>query len=592
LIRKIIQLIEPKEFKKFLLLIFLFILLGFVEVVGVGSIIPFLNSLSYSDIEESDRLTQFLYAFFNPKDYKEFLLITGSLVIFLLITSNFLRAYVLWFTSYFVWNNQATMSVNLLGNILNKPYANFLLENSAEYSKDVLAETQNFISGLLLPLLTIISQSVICFAIILALGIYDLKASLIAISSIVSIFGIFFLIINKPIQREGASRFKSTNARFKVVDESLSSIKLLKLLNKEDYFVSLLKKPSYDFASAMAFQTFTKSLPRYVFEVVAFGGVILIALVNLFYGKNINDVITLVGLFAFAGYRLLPSMSQLYEAFNNLTFNNVVLERLHEQSLSEEEKLDDKRILELANEEPEYLFNNVSFSYDNASSKVLKNINLTLKGPSYIAIVGTTGSGKSTILDILLGLLEPTEGEVKLNGKNIQNYRKGELASLVGYVPQEIYLIDDTIKSNIAFGIDDGDVDFERLENAAKLANIHDFIIDNFENGYLSVVGERGTKLSGGQVQRIGIARALYNKPKVVILDEGTSNLDQITESEVIENLINNPDTNLLITVAHRLKTITKCDEIIILNNGSIQDIGTYDKLRKNSKLFKGMLEI
>ena len=219
-------------------------------------------------------------------------------------------------------------------------------------------------------------------------------------------------------------------------------------------------------------------------------------------------------------------------------------------------------------------------------------MNLTLKGPSYIAIVGTTGSGKSTILDILLGLLEPTEGEVKLNGKNIQNYRKGELASLVGYVPQEIYLIDDTIKSNIAFGIDDGDVDFERLENAAKLANIHDFIIDNFENGYLSVVGERGTKLSGGQVQRIGIARALYNKPKVVILDEGTSNLDQITESEVIENLINNPDTNLLITVAHRLKTITKCDEIIILNNGSIQDIGTYDKLRKNSKLFKGMLEI
>jgi ATP-binding cassette, subfamily B, bacterial PglK len=591
LIKKIIQLIEPQEFKKFLLLIFLFILLGFVEVVGVGSVIPFLNSLSYSDIEESDRLTKFLYALFNPEDYKEFLLITGSLVIFLLITSNFLRAFVLWYTSYFVWNNQATMSINLLRNILNKPYANFLSENSAELSKDVLAETQNFISGLLLPLLTIISQSVICFAIIVALGIYDLKVSLIAISSILFIFGIFFIVINKPIQRKGVSRFQSTNARFKIVDESLSGIKLIKLLNKEDYFVNLLRKPSYDFASAMAFQTFTKSLPRYVFEVIAFGGVILLALVNIYYGNNINEVITIVGLFAFAGYRLLPSMSQLYQAFNDLTFNNIVLERLLEQGLSKANNIESKKIVDLGVELPEYSFENVSFSYEGTSTKVLKDININVSGPIYLAIVGSTGSGKSTFIDILLGLLEPTDGKVLLNGNDVNHYKKGELSDLIGYVPQDIYLVDATIKQNIALGFNEEEIDQDNIERAAKLANIHDFIIENFDDGYESNVGERGVKLSGGQIQRIGIARALYNKPKIVILDEGTSNLDQITESSVISSLINDQYTHILISVAHRLKITTKCDNILVFNNGKIEDMGTYKELSESNLIFKSMIE-
>ena len=170
-----------------------------------------------------------------------------------------------------------------------------------------------------------------------------------------------------------------------------------KLLNKEDYFVNLLRKPSYDFASAMAFQTFTRSLPRYVFEVVAFGGVILIALVNLYLGNNINEVITIVGLFAFAGYRLLPSMSQLYQAFNNLTFNNIVLERLHQQGISKEVKNDDKKVLTLSIDDlPEYSFENVSFTYEEGSSVFLNNINLNLSGPIHLAIVGSTGSGKST----------------------------------------------------------------------------------------------------------------------------------------------------------------------------------------------------
>ena len=489
----------------------------------------------------------------------------------------------------FVWNNQATMSVNLLRKFLNKPYSDFSLENSAELSKDVLAETQSFISGLLLPLLTIISQSVICLAILIALGLYDLKASLIAVSSIVIIFGIFFIVIHKPIQREGSIRFESTNARFKIVDESLSGIKLIKLLNKEDYFVNLLRKPSYDFASAMAFQTFTRSLPRYVFEVVAFGGVILIALVNLYFGNNINEVITIVGLFAFAGYRLLPSMSQLYQAFNNLTFNNIVLDRLHQQGISKEVKNDDKKVLTLGDDLPEYSFENVSFTYEEGSS-VLNNINLNLSGPIHLAIVGSTGSGKSTFLDILLGLLEPTTGEILLNGHNIQHYKKEDLSNLVGYVPQDIYLIDDTIKRNIAIGLDEEDIDLSKIISAAKLANIHDFIIENFEEGYEATVGERGVKLSGGQVQRIGIARALYNNPRVVILDEGTSNLDQATESSIITNLTNNPSTHILITVVHRLKITSACDNILVFNAGKIEDIGSYEELKENNHTFKNMI--
>lgn len=592
MIKKIIELIEPGQVKKFISLNLLFILLGFVEIIGVGSIIPFLNSISYSSIEESDNLTKFLYELIDPSSYKDFLIITGSIVLTMLVLSNFLRALVSWFTSYFVWENQAKMSIRLLGYILNRPYEVFSKENSADISKDVLVETQNFVVGLLLPVLTIISQVVICLSILVALFYFDPYVAFLATGSIFLVFGIFYTLVHKPLQRRGAERFESTNLRFKIVDEAFSGIKLIKLLNKEDYFVDLIKKPSYEFASAMAFQTFQKRLPRYVFEVIAFGAVVLVALFNIYRGDNISDIITVIGLFAFAGYRLLPSISQIYAAINNLTFNSAVLERLYEQrTLKKLDKLEKKNKNQLTDlSKLEYSFQNVSYKYGKNEPYVLNKLSLNLVSPKFVSIVGSTGSGKSTFIDLLLGLLSPTEGDIILNKVPLKNISIEELSSLVGYVPQDVYLTDESIMKNIALGVEEKDIDFKRIIEASRMAEIHELIIEKFDKGYETSVGERGVKLSGGQVQRIGIARALYSKASIIILDEGTSNLDQSTEAKIISNISKDTKTKLLIMVAHRLKTTQKCDQIILFNNGSIEDVGSFSELKERSPTFKLML--
>lgn len=588
--KKIILLIEPGQFKKLIFLLFLFVFVGFVEIIGVGSIIPFLNSITYSSIDESDNLTKSIYNLIQPSSYKEFLLISGFTVLTLLILSNFFRFLVLWVTSYFVWENQAKMSIRLLSYMMNRPYEDFAKENSADISKDILVETQNFVIGILMPLLVILSQSFICISILIALFLFDaLVASLVTLS-ILLIFGIFYFLIQKPLQKEGAERFKATVERFKIVDESFSGIKLIKLLNKEDYFLNLIQKPSFGFAKAMAFQTYTKGLPRYVFEVVAFGAVVLIALLNIYQGKNINDVITIIGLFAFAGYRLLPSMSQLYGAINSLTFNNAVLERLFNQRELKIIETEEFGFIINNKETIEFSFSNVSYKYNLNEPQVLKNINLKINSPNFISIVGSTGSGKSTFIDILLGLLKPTSGEVLLNDKPLYKFNKKDLATKIGYVSQDIYLFDNSIKKNIAIGVPDEEINLDKLIEASKLAEIHDLIINDFKEGYDTEVGERGIKLSGGQIQRIGIARALYNESNIIILDEGTSNLDQATEAKVIKNISESEHTKLFIAIAHRLKTTINSDQIILFHNGEVQDIGSYRELEERNVIFKKMI--
>lgn len=591
MIAKILSLIEYKQRIKFFILFALMLVLGVIELIGVSSLIPFLNLVSLGDISKTDDMTQYLYNIINPESFDSFLLFSGSAVLALILISNILKAVVLYFTSFFVWNNQATMALRLLKIILNRPYEVFADENSTESSKDILFETEKFVTGLLHPVLIIISQSILALSIVLVLLFYNIVVAALVVGVTVFIFGLYSYSVQRPLHRMGIQRFKSTADRFKIVDESLSGIKLIKLLNKEDFFAQQLEKPSRYFASSMAYMTVVRNMPRYIFEVVVFGSLIILILFSLKNGSNIGEILPTIGLFAFAGYRLLPTVSTIYQSFSSLTFNSIVLDKLYSQrqifyQKDSADHLSPCEYLEVGSDY-EFIFDNVSYKYPLSTKSVLNKVSFRIKSPSFLGIVGTTGSGKSTFIDLLLGLLPPSSGKITLNGNQIENYSRKSFSSKIGYVPQDIYLLDDSIANNIALGIDEDEINLDRIKTVAKLADIHDFISENLDEGYNSIVGERGARLSGGQVQRIGIARSLYNNPQIVILDEGTSNLDQATEAKILNNLNESDEIKLLIIIAHRLVTTEKCDQLLLFKDGSLMDQGTFSELRDRNEFFK-----
>jgi ABC-type multidrug transport system fused ATPase/permease subunit len=286
-------------------------------------------------------------------------------------------------------------------------------------------------------------------------------------------------------------------------------------------------------------------------------------------------------LYVYAGYRLLPALQQVYSASTQLRFVDLSLDRIY-QDLKKLNVSETKKAL--SNCKPISLeklisLKNISFTYPGSTRLIIKNLNLNISANTTVGIIGSTGSGKTTTIDIMLGLLEAQKGKLEVDGQEITNFNLKSWQKSIGYVPQYIYLSDDTIASNIAFGIDTKSIDYNQIKKVAKIANLHDFVEKELPEKYQTIIGERGTRLSGGQRQRIGIARALYGKPKVLILDEATSSLDNETEKVVIDAIDNLDKKITIIMIAHRLNTIKKCDVIFKLDKGNLINSGTYNEI-------------
>ena len=326
------------------------------------------------------------------------------------------------------------------------------------------------------------------------------------------------------------------------------------------------------------------SIPRNFLEMIAFGGVILLILYIMAQTGSFNNALPIISLYVFAGYRLMPAMQKIYASFTVLAFVGPTLDKLTDdfRKLKPIEKNYDENILPF---NTKITLKNIKYNYPNASRTALKDISLTIPAKSSVGLVGPTGSGKTTTVDIILGLLEPQEGKLEVDENIITKQNSRSWQRSVGYVPQHIYLSDDTIASNIAFGFNPKDISQEAIEKASKIANLHEFVVHELPNQYQTIIGERGVRLSGGQRQRIGIARALYNKPKVLILDEATNALDSQTEDAVMD-AINNLSKNItIILIAHRLKTVKNCDIIFKFEKGQLKAQGTYNDIISSKSL-------
>ena len=585
-LKKCIYLLTPRELKISYLLIIMIIIMASLDMIGVASILPFMAVLTNPSVIETNIILNKMFEIskiFGVENNNEFLFALGVLVFMLLIISLIFKALTAYAQIRFVQMREYTIGKRLLEGYLHQPYNWFLSRHSADLVKTVLSEVNEVIGNALKPLMEIIAKSMIIIAIIILLIIADPKLAFIVSFSIIITYGLIFYSISNILYKLGKERFKNNHFRFRIVSEAFGAAKEIKVSGLEKSFIKSFSNTAQTFARNVASSDVLGILPRFALEAIAFGGILLIILYILANTGSVNDAIPIISLYAFAGYRLMPAIQQIYLSSTRLKFVGPALDKIIND-------IKNLKPLNLNQNQGVLNFNktidlkNISFNYPNSKRTSLKNINLSIPNRSRVGIMGQTGCGKTTMVDIILGLLDPKKGTLEVDGQIIKDQNRRSWQRSIGYVPQEIYLSDDTIAANIAFGVDSKDINKDLVERASKIANLHEFIIDELPDQYQTSVGERGIRLSGGQRQRIGIARALYHSPKVLILDEATSALDDQTEKVVME-AINNLDKNItIIIIAHRLSTIKNCDIVYLLEKGELKNTGTFEEIIKANK--------
>ena len=591
-LKKILNLLNPSEKRRATLLLLLIFITSLLDMMGVASILPFITVLINPEMIETNMLLSYLYQLttnLGVDNLNEFLFVLGVGVFILLVISLSFRALTTYGLMHFTLMQEYIIGRQLVEGYLHQPYAWFLNKHSADLGKNILSDVKEVIDKTILSILNVIVHGATIIALLTLLLIIDLGLALNVGLVLGTTYGLIFFLLKNLLSRIGLERAKVNTDRFTTVSEAFSAAKEVKVRGLENEFINRFSKSAKIYAKNQSLAAVVSQLPRYFIEAIAFGGMIILILVLIASGNTFVDILPVLVLYAFAGYRLIPSLQIIYGAFILMRFMGPTLDSLHKDLVnlqSYEKKVQEVSVLPFTKS---IILNNINFNYSNSDKLALKKINLTIPVNSKVGIVGSTGSGKTTLVDIILGLLDTSEGTVKVDNNPITHLNKRSWQKNIGYVPQQIYLSDASVAENIAFGINEKNIDLKSVERASKIANLHDFVINEMLEGYNSKVGERGVRLSGGQRQRIGIARALYHNPKLLILDESTSALDNITEQAVMDAMHNLGDKITIILIAHRLSTVKDCDNIFVLDQGKLQAEGKYNELNKSNQIFKEM---
>jgi len=585
IIKKLIFLLTPQERRRASLLLIMIIIMAILDMIGVASILPFIAVLTRPELIESNLVLNYMFktsSIFGVRNSQEFLFALGVLLFALLIISLSFKALTTYAQLRFVRMREFSIGKRLIETYLNQPYVWFLNHHSADLGKTILSEVQQLIDYGFNPLMEMIAKGIAAIALIILLIIVDPKLAFIVGFSLSLAYGIVFYLIQNFLSQSGEKRLLNNKLRFTVVSEAFGAAKEVKVRGLEANYINNFSSPARIFAQTSASSQVIAQLPRFILEAIAFGGILLIMLYVLAQTNSFNNALPIVSLYVFAGYRLMPALQQIYVSFTLITFIGPSLNKLYLDLKNFNPVItnQDNKSIPINNK---IILKNINFHYPDSSREALKDINLTIPIKSSVGLIGPTGSGKTTLVDIILGLLDPQNGSLEVDGKIITKLNIRSWQRSIGYVPQNIYLIDDTIKSNIAFGVDPNKIDQDIVEKVSKIANLHEFITNELPEKYLTTIGESGIKLSGGQRQRIGIARALYHAPKILILDEATSALDNQTEQLVMESIDNIDKDITVIMIAHRLNTVKNCDIIFKFEDGRLVEHGTYNEIINKS---------
>jgi len=600
-INQLLGLLSASEKRQLAKIVFLTLGMAIVDALGIVSIMPFLALVANPEVIQSNAAIHSLYGLtrnFGIDDHAEFLFLSGSLVLILLILSLAFKAYVTYAQLQFAVSCESAFSTRLLRRYLDRPYTWLLTKNTAELAKTILSDVSAVVGYGISPAIQLFTQLTIAMVLIATLLYVEPKISFILLMGLSVLFYVLIKKVNSYLELAGERRVAANKDRFTVVSETFGSIKIMKFSALEAVYLRRFSTAALAYAGPQSASQLIAQLPRFALEAIAFGSLLSVLLFKLSTGAGLVEGLPVIALFALAGYRLLPALQQVYVSITNLKFVMPTVQALKSEFGEDEGSPDDglrkqkndRLSISIEDLHHSVLLEDVFLSYPGADRSALRGVNIAITANSRVGFVGRSGSGKTTTADAVMGLLPISSGAIRVDGVSIADIDEISWRQLIGYVPQTIFLIDDTITSNIALGVSPEKVDHALVEKAAKVAQLHDFVVNELPERYATSVGERGVKLSGGQIQRIGIARALYRRPRILILDEATSALDGATESALMRALKSAEGEMTIITITHRLTTIEECDTIYVFEAGSVRSAGTYEELRRNDSIFSELM--
>ena len=595
-LRKAWALLDARERRSALKVLAVAALSAFAAMAMVGSIMPFLSVLSEpARITDTPQLA-WAYERFGFASPYGFLIALGLVALMVIILATAILLLKIYVTARFAMMRVHSISHRLLARYLCQPYEYFLDHHSGEMGTNVLAEAQEVVYRFLIPMTELITAMLTVAALV---GFLLWVEPFVALAT----FGVFggvyvgaYTLSRIKLRRLGKTRVVANAERYRLATEALGGVKAIKLLGREHAYVDRFSGPSHRMADAETRGQVLMQIPKHIIQGGAFGGVIILCLALLepkafADGSELGTILPILGVFVFAGQRMMPELGKLYQAAAKIQTGKSALDIVYADLIDQPTALTSHIPCALGLRESLQL-EGVSYRYPKADHAGVTNITLTIQAGETIGVVGGTGAGKTTLADIILGLLRPHAGLLIADGTPISETNLRAWQQSVGYVPQDIFLTDASVSENIALGIAPEEIDLARVTRAARTASIDRFIREELPDSYDTTVGERGVRLSGGQRQRIGIARALYHDADLIVFDEATSALDNLTEQEVIKAIDALPGDKTVVMIAHRLTTVKRCDRIVMMENGRVAGYGSWEALIQDNPSFQRLAKL
>ena len=576
IIKKIVAVLDKNQKNKALILLILIFFSTFLEILSIGIILPILHVLAKGKtylVELIQNRVAIFSNFLEPLENIEYSTLTIYIILFL--TGLFLFKFL--FMIFTIWKNASflaqvdnELSKRMFNLYIKQKYSFHMDNRSSKLLNNLVTQIPAFTSSALLSIIIVITEGSIFLCISAMLFIAEPLGAFFIFCTLGTICFTYYALTKKSITLWGKERIKFQDSRVKQIQESLQGIREILMTWKQDSFLKNFSFSTFKYTEIGKKQYIIRNFPRLLLEFLGVLSLSILFVLLQLKSVPINEMIPIIGFFAAASFKMIPSANRLLNAFQTLKFSGPVIDLINKE-LNLKSEFGNEKNSEI-NFDKNINLKNIDFSYSKDFEKtILKNINLKIKKGEFVGFIGESGTGKTTLVDLILGLLSPTKGEIKIDEVDISHNLKS-WQSMIGYVPQDVFLADDTIKKNIAFGIDEKNINHDHINYAIKTSQLSN-VINNIENNLNAIVGEKGIKLSGGQKQRIGIARALYKKPKILVLDEATSSLDINTEQEIMKSINLLTGSLTIIIISHRYSTLAGCNKIFQIKNNNILEV-------------------